>query len=47
MVDALCGGGDTAEGMTYTSFPLSSAAIVTGDVRFVSCLSYESTRLEG
>ncbi|ROV98035.1 hypothetical protein VMCG_06985 [Cytospora schulzeri] len=48
MDDALCGGGDTAEGVASTSVPLSSAAvsmvkaaIFMGDPRFVSGLSYE------
>lgn len=48
MDDALCGGGDTAEGVTSTTVPLSSAAvsqikaaIFMGDPRFVSGLSYE------
>lgn len=48
MDDALCGGGDTAEGITDTSVPLSSAAvsaikaaIFMGDPRYVSGLSYE------
>lgn len=48
MDDALCGGGDTAEGITDTSVPLSSAAVAAvkvaifmGDPRFVSGLSYE------
>lgn len=46
--DALCGGGDTAEGVTDTSVPLSTAAvsqikaaIFMGDPRFVAGLSYE------
>lgn len=48
MDDALCGGGDTAEGVSSTSVPLSSAAVTMvkaaifmGDPRFVSGLSYE------
>ena len=48
MDDALCGGGDTAEGVTSTEVPLSSAAvnmikaaIFMGDPRYVSGLSYE------
>lgn len=48
MDDALCGGGDTAEGVTDTSVPLSpaavgqiKAAIFMGDPRYVSGLSYE------
>lgn len=48
MDDALCGGGDTAEGVTSTAVPLSAgavgqikAAIFMGDPRFVSGLSYE------
>lgn len=48
MDDALCGGGDTAEGISSTAVPLSSAAvsqikaaIFMGDPRFVSGLSYE------
>lgn len=48
MDDALCGGGDTAEGVTDTSVPLSSAAVAQvkaaifmGDPRFVAGLSYE------
>lgn len=47
MDDALCGGGDTAEGITSTSVPLSTAAvsmvkaaIFMGDPRYVSGLSY-------
>ncbi|KAH8780215.1 carbohydrate esterase family 5 protein [Diaporthe sp. PMI_573] len=46
--DAFCGGGDTAEGITSTAVPLSSAAvsqikaaIFMGDPRFVAGLSYE------
>ncbi|KUI63508.1 Acetylxylan esterase 2 [Cytospora mali] len=48
MDDALCGGDDTAEGISSTAVPLSSsavsmikAAIFMGDPRFVSGLSYE------
>lgn len=48
MDDALCGGGDTAEGVTDTSVPLSSAAVAQikaaifmGDPRYVAGLSYE------
>lgn len=48
MDDALCGGGDTAEGVTSTAVPLSTsavsmikAAIFMGDPRYVAGLSYE------
>lgn len=48
MDDALCGGGDTAEGITDTSVPLSTAAVAQikaaifmGDPRYVAGLSYE------
>jgi acetylxylan esterase len=48
MDDALCGGGDPAEGITSTAVPLSAgavgaikAAIFMGDPRFVAGLSYE------
>lgn len=48
MDNALCGGGDTAEGITSTSVPLSTAAVAQikaaifmGDPRFVSGVSYD------
>jgi len=48
MDDALCGGGDTAEGITSTAVPLQAsavnmikAAIFMGDPRYVAGLSYE------
>lgn len=48
MDDALCGSGDTAEGVTSAAVPFSSAAvsqikaaILMGDPRYVSGLLYE------